>query len=239
MSYKATARSTMEYAAPIWAPHIAPSHWKAMQTLQNHALRTATGNVMTAGIDHLHQETKVMKIKDHSLMISKQYHVNCFLPGHPGHKNIGPYGKHRNLQKTVIQHKDDIYNFLPVLDKKEVRKAQNKIHTQDVKSAIRSYKPNRVLGRQPPKINKREHKLERPARVALSQLRSGFSTRLNSWKHRVNPDTPDQCPDCQESPHDTAHLFSCRANPTPLLPIHLWTRPKLVADFLHLNERIT
>ena len=48
-----------------------------MQTAQNAALRTATGTHEKANIDHLHQESLTLRVKDHSDMLSVQYLVNC------------------------------------------------------------------------------------------------------------------------------------------------------------------
>ena len=89
-TYKATTRSVLEYGSPIWAPHIKPSLWEPLQSVQNTALRIATGSYnMAAPPDHLHRETKVLPLREHSIMTSKQYLVACHLPGHPGRDQLG------------------------------------------------------------------------------------------------------------------------------------------------------
>jgi len=53
------------YAAPIWFPNTSPYLVQKLQTIQNSALRIATGCVEMASIDHLHEETKILPIQDH------------------------------------------------------------------------------------------------------------------------------------------------------------------------------
>ena len=42
----------------------------------------------------------------------------------------------------------------------------------------------------------------------------------------------DTCPFCQQSPHDTHHIFTCPPNPTTLGVSDLCERPAEVSDFL-------
>ncbi|KAI5718737.1 hypothetical protein M8J77_026043 [Diaphorina citri] len=79
-----------------------------------------------------------------------------------------------------------------------------------------------------------EKQLPRETRAKLAQLRSGFSKLLNSYLSRVDPVVRDECPLCQESPHNTSHLFNCSENPTNLTPVDLWNSPIKVAEFLNL-----
>ena len=52
------------------------------ETVQNAALRTATGAHKIASINHLHQESLTLRVKDHSDMLSVQYLVNCLEEDH-------------------------------------------------------------------------------------------------------------------------------------------------------------
>ena len=122
--------------------------------------------------------------------------------------------------------------YLPsVVDKPEYKVAIKAIHTTTVAQTIREYNNNKVLLHPPPGINPEEQKLSRKERSSLAQLRSGYCKLLNSYQARING-SPDVCPRCAESPHDTHHLFDCRENPTNLTVLDLWTRPIEVADFL-------
>ena len=112
------------------------------------------------------------------------------------------------------------------------------LQTDSVQTCLNNYKPNRVLQSDPPDIYPVEKTLTCRERFELARLRSGFSRRLKSYLCRIyNKDmVQDKCPLCQESPHDTNHLFNCKENPTTLTVITLWTRPKEEATFLKLND---
>ena len=62
-TYKATGRSVLNYAAPIWAAGISDSRWKELQRAQNAALRTATGCVLMSPVGQLHAETNVLPVR--------------------------------------------------------------------------------------------------------------------------------------------------------------------------------
>ena len=81
LTYNALWKSIASYAAPVWSTNASGSRFKKIQTSQNAALRMATG----ASIDHLHQESLTLKVKDHSDMHSAQYLVNCLEEDHVCH----------------------------------------------------------------------------------------------------------------------------------------------------------
>jgi hypothetical protein len=106
------------------------------------------------------------------------------------------------------------------------------IHTESVSTFIQSQDNNPVLDEPPPPINKSESTLPRRTRSLLSQLRSGYSSILNSYLYRIREDVTDECPDCQMQPHTTKHLFNCPENPASLTVRDLWNNPTDVARFL-------
>ena len=59
----------------IWSPTISDSNWKTLQPAKNTTLRTALSCTKTTDVDHLHNETKVMKIKDRYTLLSKQFYL--------------------------------------------------------------------------------------------------------------------------------------------------------------------
>ena len=85
MAYNALGKSIANYAAPVWSTNASDSSFKKMQTAQNAALRTETGAHEMASIDHLHQESFTLRVKDHSDMLSAQYLVNCLEEDHVSH----------------------------------------------------------------------------------------------------------------------------------------------------------
>ena len=96
--------------------------------------------------------------------------------------------------------------------------------------------PNKVLNARPPEINPEEQSLSRKSRTELARLRAGYSRNLMSYMSSINEEVQDICPKCSASPHNTAHLFECRENPTHLTVKDLWTKPKEVSEFLKIDE---
>ena len=77
LTYNALGKSIASYAVQGWSTNASDSSFKKIQTAQNAALRAATGAHKMACIDHLHQESLTLKVKDHSDMFYLQYNVNC------------------------------------------------------------------------------------------------------------------------------------------------------------------
>ena len=66
LTYNALGKSIASHAAPVWSTNASDSSFKKIQTAQYAALRMATGAHKMAIIDHLHQESITLKVKDHS-----------------------------------------------------------------------------------------------------------------------------------------------------------------------------
>ena len=142
------------------------------------------------------------------------------------------------MKPTIHHMRDDIQYLLPVT-RNTLKSKYKAIHTSEVAKALEKYPSNKVLGTNPPEVSAEESSLSRITRSRLSQLRSGFSRLLNSYLHRINPDTADTCPQCNVSPHNTRHLFNCLARPTNLQVQDLWTQPALAANYLNLDDGVT
>ena len=135
----------------------------------------------------------------------------------------------------------DIRAIIPkelVIGDTNYKEALRSIHTSSVQQTIENQDQNRVLGIPAPAIDPSEKTLPRRTRTLLSQLRSGHSTILNSYMARIKPDVTDCCPKCNQSPHDTNHLFNCAADPTDLTPRILWEDPPAAAAFLGLGLEV-
>lgn len=241
MTYKSIIRSILEYGGPIWNPIISDTNWTKLQAVQNQALKIATGCIKMTSSDHVHQEAKVLPLEVHGKMLSKQFLVQCFNPQHPGYKHVTKtLPRRRKQRKTILDYKVEIppapADHLPDWRKTTMKR----IHTETVRTVRTSYQPNRVLLTHPPRISKSEKELNRKARCKLAQLRSGFSSMLNSYMSRIDPSITNECPKCKQANHDTNHLFNCPSDPPhPFTALDLWTRPKLAARFLQLDEGIT
>jgi hypothetical protein len=236
-TYKAIGRSVAEYAVPIWGPNASETHWKRLNAAQNDALRIATGCHRMTAVEHLHRECKILPLKTHSEMVAQQYLAGCHELGHPCNNIATEPPPQRVVRETVgTKFRERVRRYLPrvFINKAEKHNAVKQIHTDIVAQTIAGYGPNRVLGAAPPEVDNREEQLERPARCALAQLRSGFCRHLNSYKARIDPTVADVCPRCGASPHDVPHIFNCPSTPTQLQPNDLWAHPVEAAAFLSL-----
>ena len=239
-AYKAVCRSTLEYGAPIWSNTISDTNWRKLQTVQNEALRVATGCHRMSGIDHLHEETKVIPLRRHSEMMTKQYLHGCYRPNHPANKHVNDPDPPRRMKRTVRDYEESVRPYVIAASDGNAltdcghKRGISRIHTDTVTRVIGDYAPNRVLNRKAPNINSKETELPRNARRVLAQLRSGFCSILKSYQHRIDDRVQDVCPDCGASPHDVSHIFNCTQNPTDLTPEDLWLKPRDVASFIGL-----
>ena len=68
------------YAALIWFSNTSPSPIHKIQTIQNSALRIATGCVKMTSINYLHEESKMLPVQDHLSLISSQHLVRALQP---------------------------------------------------------------------------------------------------------------------------------------------------------------
>ena len=239
-SYKAIGQSLTNYCANIYSPDMCDTNWKHIQTAQNTALRIATGCTKKSAISHLHNETKIMPVKEHSEMITKQFLLAAQKPEHPNHDtlNLNQPNPRRTTRKTILT------NYSAYISNKTNNSSINEeqykqklkvIHTEAVQE-VKQRSNNKVLNTIPPEINPEERSLPRKTRCTLAQLRSGYSPFLQSYLHSINASQNDLCPECQISPHTTNHLFNCPSKPTDLEVQSLWTDPREAAHFLGLDE---
>ncbi len=104
-------------------------------------------------------------------------------------------------------------------------------YIQSVRDAPNAMDPNKVLLFSPPPVHDFEKNLPRATRATLSQLSSGYSNYLNSYKARINPAIQNLCPQCNAHSHTTRHIF---ANRTNLTTRDLWNESSESARFLNL-----
>ena len=226
IAYKALDKYIANYAAPVWSTNASDSSFKTIQTAQNAVLRTATGAHKMASIDHLHQESLTLRVKDHSDMISAQYLVNCLEEDHVSHDITIQEPRPRPMKETLLSR----------LGSNRMESLQN-LHTHAVDSAIQPQGNNRVLKKRPPPISDEEQRLNRKQRCTLSQLRSGHCHLLQDYTHRVFGEPSDICTDCGASPQDVRHLFACTTHPTDLSPEDLWRNPvRSILAFSYLDN---
>ena len=240
-TYKFLIRSILHYAAPVWFPNTAPSNIERLQRVQSLALRAATGCTSRTPISHLHEETRVLPIKDHLSMLSQQFLARALQPDHPSHpvatSHPGPRGCRATLRSKLFtpsfyRSYTDTGTSSGIVPAPSYRSTIKNIHTDSVRRAMAALPPNKVLNSRPPLVDPEEQSLPRSYRVTLSRLRAGWCPALNSYQAAIGRSPSNRCPSCGLASHTTNHLFSCPAHPTHLTVENLWDRPREAAHFV-------
>ena len=221
MTYKAVGRSIINYAAPVWSTNLRDTNYRNIKYTQNEALRISTGCHKMSSVDHLHAEANMLKVKEHSELLSAQYLARCLEPENVNFSITTKEPPKRMMKETLFtRHRSAVE---PLMDRKTTLQA---IHTTADNQAVTSLGRNVVLDDHPPAINISEKELTRKERTTLAQLRSGHCRLLGSYKSRISKDVSlDVCADCGKTPHNVKHLFNCPAHPTTMTPSDLWNRP--------------
>ena len=214
MTYKAVGRSIINYAAPVWSTNLRDTNYRNIQYTQNEALRISTGCHKMS--DHLHAEANMLKVKEHSELLSAQYLARCLEPENVNFSITTKEPPKRMMKETPFtRHRSAVEPLMIAKDRKTT------LHTTAVNQAVTSVGRNVVLDDRPPAINISEKELTRKERTTLAQLRSGHCRLLCSYKSRISKDVSLDV--CGKTPHDVKHLFNCPAHPTT--PSDLWNRP--------------
>ena len=235
LTYKALIRSKMDFASPIWAANIKPSSLRRLQSIQNSALRLATGCHKMASWQHLHSEAKVLPVANHAQMLATQYLASSLRPSHPSHQVVtaprGPRDKKETLS-SAFSNLIDQYLVDDTLPPGAYPETLKFIHSSFVDSTKTQIGTNPLLNEPPPPVDKSEASLHRTTRSTLSQLRSSHCKALNTYKMRIGLSQSSTCPECGADDHSTSHLFNCPSFPTTLEIRDLWLQPRKVARFL-------
>ena len=83
-----TYKPLFTYAAPIQFPNSSPSIIRKLLSIQNSAVRIATGCVTMTSIYHLHEEIRMFPVQNHLSLISSQYLVRALQPNNPSHSVV-------------------------------------------------------------------------------------------------------------------------------------------------------
>ena len=124
---------------------------------QNEALRIATGCHKMSSIDHLHTEAEMLKVKEHSELLSAQYLARCLEPGNVCHPITTRATPERQMKETLYtRHRDNVEPMMVKNDRKATLQA---LHTVAVVKAVQCHKRNVVLDGRPPPIRSSEKEL--------------------------------------------------------------------------------
>ena len=203
VTYKAIGRGVLNYAAPVWTPTFSNTNWNTLQTKQNADLPTVTGNLKMAPIENLHRATKMLPVKKHNELLSKQFLMDSYLPSRADHNTVTEPERKRTASPTLngmlqLSTADIFHQKTKTLTKAAYKKGLKHLHITEVsEECIGTSKLLQTTGSE---INLDEEKLPSEARIKLSQLRSGYSTALNSYNNRININVPDEFELCETDP---------------------------------------
>jgi hypothetical protein len=211
-TYKMLVRPVLEYLAPIWFPNASASTIQKMQAVQNKCLCLAIGCHQKSSIDHLHQETKILKLKKHLQLLCSQFLVETLSPSHCSNALVNPDSGPRKMRHTLytkcidsVRRHVNAEGFILEINQKKVISS---LHTAAVASAISELAPIKVLGRRLPDIGEIMNSLPRAHQTVLSQLRSDYCIKLRSYLFSIGKVQDSLYPECALVPHTTAHLLT-------------------------------
>ena len=236
-TYKAITRPILEYASTIWSPIASTTGITKLQTIQNMALRIATGCTSDTNIQHLHNETNILPLNAHLKLHSSRLRQKSQHPTHPLHKFTVLTENEIHKTQTIF---DNNNNYTVNINMKSdlicedlIQSNLKLIHSHIVSNHLSQRPPNKVLQDQTPSVSPAELLLSRETRHTLAQLRTNKSPLLVSYLFSIgDPRHPSPlCPLCLMHDH-TSHLFECKSLPTSLSSLDLWTNPDKVEPFL-------
>ena len=155
-----------------------------------------------SSVDHLHAEANMLKVKEHSELLSAQYLARCLEPEIVNFSITTREPPKRMMKETLFtRHRSAVEPLMIAKDRKTTLQA---IHTTAVNQAVTSLRRNVVLYDRPPAINISEKELTRKERTTFAQLRSGHCRLLGSYKSRISKDVSlDVCADCGKTTTST------------------------------------
>ena len=183
-----------------------------------------------ADVAELHQEARELPVRQHNELISQKFNIAFHLPQHPCHQlcHRPPDDRPERQRSLIGRLKPNIQQYLAEmpLNNTSYQSAISCIHQDVVRTKIEGSSSKLFNGRPPP-IATTEQTLPRKTRTILAQLRTGHSRILGQYINRIDPSARNHCHNCDQSPHDTHHIFDCPSKPTTLTVESLWTaRPK-------------
>ena len=118
-TYKTITRPVIEHAGTIWSSTASKTNITRFQTIQNAALRTATGCTADTNTQHLQDETLVLPIKNHLQLQASQIRQKSQKPSHSLHNLMQQQNPKRQI-KTLIFQPNNTYTITIYTDPKTV-----------------------------------------------------------------------------------------------------------------------
>ena len=127
----------------------------------------------------------MLKVREHSELLSAQYLARCLEPGNVCHPITTRAIPERQMKETLYTR--HLNTVEPIMVEND-RKALQALHTAAVVKAVQCHERNVVLDGRPPPISNSEKELTRKEHSTLAQLRSGYCRLLGSYKNRIKKD---------------------------------------------------
>ena len=164
MTYKHLTRPVLEYACPAWAPIASDTNIRKLQTVQNAALRCATGHTRDTNQTHYHNETQALPRATHMRLITSQYREGARDPDHPPRREATVPDPVRRMKSTAFHTSQVtvVHGCAPLgEEKKEVVRNKRRLHTVIVQDHINLRPQHPLINAQPPVMHKSELTLPR------------------------------------------------------------------------------
>jgi hypothetical protein len=189
--------------------------------------------------EHLHAEDGFLSVSEQLVLACKQFLASAFQWKHPSHNTVRlPTGTHSGRREIIHTLQSRFGKSVrPFLNREGVlleisnRRTLSALHTAAV-TASKAKLVNKLLGRVSTDFNLIEDTLPRRTRTTLSQVRSTYCNKLESYQARVGQPPSDLYPACRSTPHTSEYLFNCTSFPKNLNKLDLWSHPQETADFL-------
>ena len=138
MTYKAVGRSIIIYATPVWSTNLRDTNYRNIQYPQNEALQIATSCHKMSSVDHLHVEAEMLKVREHSELLSEQYLVRFLEPGNLCYSITTRRPPKRRMMETLFTRHHNTVEPMMLMDNRKA--TLQVVHTDAVNKAVKDQK---------------------------------------------------------------------------------------------------
>ena len=203
----------------------------------------ATGCHLRAATSHLRAKTGVLPLRAHLELCSKQFYSSALKPMQPSYLIVtsppnppSPQSHPQALFHCILRDqrvRGDDPNIPPVifggvLEEGTYPLARRFLRGQMIREIVWESSGPAV----PQPVVPAKQLVPQSYRCALSELRSGYCSRLMSYSHSIRWADNPTCPYCHATHYTVTHFFSYPANPTDLAAGGMWTAPLQVAQLM-------
>ena len=134
MTYKAVERSIINYAAPVCSTNLRDTNYRNIQYTQNETQRIATGCHKMCSVDHLPVEANMLKVREHSELLSAHYLARCLEPRNVCHSITTRESLKSRMKETLFtRHRNTVEPMILADNRKATLQA---FHTDAVNRAV-------------------------------------------------------------------------------------------------------